>query len=160
VALTRKDMIEQSLQDWIRSYLITVGLTEGTQYRLEDTYSQVMQSPMDMSIMVVTQGESDPSVDMEIGGPLAQKRHIFHVDVFGSGEKTGKGLARTVEELFESGSRLPLKSYSTGVGVVIDSLRISNAYHARLIYLDPDEWRKYHNVVQVTVIDEFNRPAL
>jgi len=84
------------------------------------------------------------------------KERGFTFDVLGATEKLGMNISSHIEERFESGSRLPVKDFSTPTPTVVERLWIEDVFTNRLNFSDPRPWQRFWYSVNVAVIDEFN----
>lgn len=154
MALSRTEVILQSLQSWLVSHLAAQGYTG--LYEMTDTYPQGINTPLDKTIVVVTAENDLPNTPGEIGGPLFYQDRVYAVDVLGSTEKLGQNIAGQIAEKLSNQDRLPMYDFSSGSAVLAQNLFVASANTLRLRFSNPRPWQRFWYQVTTRIEDEYN----
>jgi hypothetical protein len=143
--VTREDMIEQSVSDYVREELAARGY--------DDTLIQVREafptqdersSELTVSQLAIGFNFDDGGTPMELGSNLTMFVHTIELWVFGTEPGIGRNIAHVVRTiLLAENYTVPLKDVSDAAEPVIDMLVVDKAAVNRQIAHDPRPWDMY-----------------
>jgi hypothetical protein len=159
VSLSTARNIQQSLKDYVKTYLDSVGYS--TKYEMRDAYPSDRNSPLDKTIIVCSLDGAGPARNIEIGGPLTSKTYVFMFDVLGADERYGMNIATLIAEKLEDGENVPLYDYSTSVPVQFDEMHEPRTVtYSRVNFASPEPWQQFWHLASATYLYEYNRSFL
>lgn len=161
--ISRQQMIEQSVQDFLRAELLN-GVLPADQVVLRDAfnYEEFNDKPLDKEYVAAGFNFDRGSRPMECGSSLRQRNHVLEFWVFATTPQRGKALAGIIRDKLESGDGLiPLKDYNQDGDPVIDQLQVddlgvnSGARAQRMAHPSPQPWQENAWMVTLPVLDTY-----
>lgn len=155
--ITREDMIEQSIQDYVKDKLTGMGY-DATVVQVRDAFPGLDEraTQMEVSQLAIGFNFDNGGRPIEMGSDLTMFIHTVELWVFGMDPDTGRNIANTVRRILYSDERLvPLKDVSQDGDPVIDQLIVDTAAVQRQIARDPRPWDMYVWTVTAKVEDTY-----
>lgn len=143
--VTREDKIEQSIQDYIRDELTTLGY-DATLVRVKEAFPTLDEraEPLEITTVAISILFDDGGTFVEVGSDLTLR--VYNVDAwtFGTDETIGGNVANVIKHILESNYGLiPLKDISQDPAPVIDQLIVEQASVTRQQADDPQPWDEF-----------------
>lgn len=158
MAITREQMLEQSVMDWLRANVYNdVPEAEVKLYDAFD-YKQFRDSPLDKEYVTLGFNFDDGGRPLELGSSLRRRVHTLEVWVFATTPDRGRNIsANVVKALEEAQGRIPLKDYEQSGDPVIDYLVVDDPgpRNSRQPHPNPEPWQENAWSVVVKVADEY-----
>jgi hypothetical protein len=157
--ISREDMIQQSVMDYVRTALIERGYPED-QVELTESFDLAkLRQGLERNVVAAGFNFDDPGEEAELGSDLTRKTYTFEFFVFGLTGTYARNLANVVKFALTRDGRIPLKDISDPAQPVIDYLTEPAARAARQPIPDPEPWQENVWTTTCTVEDEY-RAAL
>lgn len=158
--ISREDLIEQSVQDFLKAALITRGYAldepDGP-VELVETFPYHLTGELTKNYVAVGFNFDDEGRAAELGSDLKVREYTIQFWIFGQTKAWAKNLANVVKFAAEAEhNRIPLKDYEQSGDPVIDYLCVNAASTERQIAPDPEPWQEYVWTTTVVVEDEYH----
>lgn len=156
MAIQREDMVEQSVQDYLRNMLFNVqGYPEGQVGILDSFTAEEFEGSLDKNYVAVGFNFDDGGDEAEVGSTLTRKLVTIEFFVLGRTSTWGRNLKNALVSSFEQDKRVPLLNIGDVAKPVIDYLPVLNVTGSREPIPDPAPWQKYVWTVLLRLEDEY-----
>lgn len=109
MALTREDLIVQSVQDYLKERLSERGYTAGDQFTLIDAFTGGnIESPLQKSVIAAGFNFDDGGKQAELGSSLITRTYTIEFFVFGVTATWGRNLANSIKFSLERDGIIPV----------------------------------------------------
>lgn len=159
--ITREDMIEQSIQEYVKGQLVANGYDE-TVVHVRDAFPSLDERATEMTVSQLAVGFNfdNGGRRMELGSDLTMFTHTVELWVFGMDPDSGRNIANMTRRiLYGNDFLVPLLDISQPGDPVIDQLIVNTAAVNRQIARDPRPWDLYVWTV-VSKIEDTYYPSL
>lgn len=158
--ITREQQVEQSVQDYIRDSLVTLGYDE-TQVVLRDSFPSADErsKPLDVTTVAIGFNFDDGGRHMELGSDLTLRVYTIEFWTFGLTATWGRNVSHVMRAIIEQGDYLiPLKAIEQAGQPEIDKLIVQDERGVsvtRQIAGDPRIWDRFVWTTTVKVEDTY-----
>lgn len=158
--ITREDMVEQSLTDYVRAGLEARDYGSLVNIREAFPTPQERATPITVSQLAVGFNFDDGGRMIELGSDLTEREYTIEFWVFGKSHLLGRNIANVVRAVIEENDgALPLKN----IGVVgqpqVDVMVVKRVRVSRQISRDPHPW-DMHVFTTMVVVEDVYYPSL
>jgi hypothetical protein len=154
--ITREEMVEQSVSDWLREQMFTVREYPADRVELIDAFSEErFGGPLDHNYLALGFNFDDGGTPAELGSDLLRRRYTIEVWVIGTSAAEGRNLANAVRDSMESEGTVPLRDLTQPGRPIIDYLLVDPVRAAREPVPEPKPWQEFLWIVYVPVLDEY-----
>lgn len=159
--ISREDMIEQSVTDYLRAALFEgPNAYPADQVEFLESFDlKRLRAGLDRNIVTVGFNFDDPGEQAELGSDLMRKTYTFEFFVFGLTATYARNLANVAKFALDREGTIPLKDISVAGAPEIDRLVVTGARAAREPIPDPEPWQEHVWSTTCTLEDEY-RAAL
>lgn len=159
--ITREDMIEQSVQDYIRAKLFSPerGYTADTVELLDAFPYDRFSGELDKSYVAVGFNFDDQGVQAELGSDLKTRRYTLEFFIFGRTAVWGRNLANVVKFAADNDAVIPLLDYNDPAKPQFDTLTVEGTRAEKQVIGDPAPHERHVWVTSV-VVEDIYRAAL
>jgi hypothetical protein len=155
--VTREEMVEQSVSDYLREQIFTVRGYPPARVGLMDAFAEsLLPSPLDKNYLAIGFNFDDGGEQAELGSDLLRRQYVIEVWVIGLSSAEGRNLANAVRDSMESEGTVPLKDITAAGAPVIDYLIVDPVRAAREPVGEPKPWQEFLWIVTVPVLDEYH----
>jgi hypothetical protein len=155
--VTREEMVEQSVSDYLREQIFTVRGYPPARVGLMEAFSEsLLPSPLDKNYLAIGFNFDDGGEQAELGSDLLRRQYVIEVWVIGLTGPEGRNLANAVRDSMESEGIVPLKDITAAGAPVIDHLIVDPVRAQRQPIGEPKPWQEFLWIVTVPVIDEYH----
>lgn len=143
--VTREDMIEQSVSDYVREQLVARDYDD-TLVQVREAFPTLDERSSELTVSQLAIGFNfdDGGTPMELGSNLTLFVHTIELWVFGVEPGLGRNIAQVVRTIMlADGYTVPLKDVGVAGEPVIDMLVVEKAAVNRQIAHDPRPWDMY-----------------
>jgi hypothetical protein len=156
--VTREEMVEQSVSDYLREQIFTVrGYPPGRVELVEAfTESKFGTGALAKNYLAIGFNFDDGGVPAELGSDLLRRQYVIEVWVIGLSAAEGRNLANAVRDSMESEAILPLKDINDVAAPVIDYLMVDPVRAQRQPVPEPKPWQEFLWIVTIPVLDEYH----
>jgi hypothetical protein len=155
--VTREDMVEQSVTDYLREGIFTGRGYPPERVSLIDAFTEAqLPSPLDKNYLAIGFNFDDGGVPAELGSDLLRRQYMIEVWVMGLSAAEGRNLANAVRDTMESEAILPLKDITAPGQPIIDYLMVDPVSAQRQPVPEPKPWQEFLWIVSVPVLDEYH----
>lgn len=158
MAISRQQIIEQSVQDYLRAKLGTHGIPADAVTMLDAfEYGQFDDRPLDKEYVAAGFNYDKGAKPLELGSTLAQRTHVLEFWVFATTPQRGKALAGTIRDSLDDEGLIPLLDYNASGNPIMDYLQVEDPgpRAQRQIHPQPKPWQENAWTVTLPVIDTF-----
>lgn len=155
--VSREEMVEQSVSDYLREQLFTArGYPAARVALLEAFVESKLPSPLDKNYVAIGFNFDDGGHAAELGSDLLRRQYVIEVWVMGLSAAEGRNLANAVRDSMESEAVVPLKDITAPGQPVIDYLMVDPVRAQRQPVPEPKPWQEYLWIVTIPVLDEYH----
>lgn len=157
--VTREQLVEQSVQDFLRDQLLNGRHYPASQIEFMDAFVEdQVQGELTKSYIALGFNFDDGGTQAEIGSDLLTRVHMIEVWVIGQDPLRGRNLASAVQEIMDEQdpNRLPLVNVEDPARPVIDYLLIDQVQNARQPVSNPKPWARALWIVTMQLRDEYH----
>lgn len=154
--ITREDMVEQSVQDFLRSELFSVRGYPTDRVELMDAFRPSLfeeMSTLDKTYLALGFNFDDGGKHAELGSTLMQRVYTVEVWVIAQTPEAGRNLANAAREAVDHAGAIPLKDLTQPGEPVIDALILERARVERQPVPDPKPWQENIFIVYIALED-------
>lgn len=156
MAITREDMVTQSVQDYLREQLFTVRGYPQDKIELMDAFQgDPIETPMRKNYIATGYNFDDGGTQAELGSSLTDRLYTIEFFVFGMNSTWGRNLANAVKFSLENDKLIPLLDISDANKPQIDVMPLVSVSAERQIIRDPAEWERNIWTVHLRVQDTY-----
>jgi hypothetical protein len=154
--VTREDMVEQSVTDFLREQIFTVRGYPAARVELVDAFTENKfdTGPVTKNYLAIGFNFDDGGEAAELGSDLLRRTYTIEVWVIGMSAAEGRNLANAVRDSMEA-ETVPLKDVSDPAAPVIDYLIVDPVRSQRQPVPEPKPWQEFLWIVAIPVIDEY-----
>jgi hypothetical protein len=157
--ITREDMVEQSVTDFVRAGIQASDLSSKIHLRDAFPSEQERAEPLEITQLAVGFNFDDGGRLMELGSDLTERQYTITFWTFGTTRTMGRTTANLVRQLIEqSGGLIPLKDIGSIGQPVIDQLTLPERQAVtvtRQINGNPRPWDLFVWTTVVKVLDQY-----
>ena len=155
--ITREDLVEQSVSDWLRLQMFTARDYPAERVELVGAFVESMfEGPLDKNYLAIGFNFDDGGVPAELGSDLIRRRYMIEVWVIGLSDPEARNLANAVRDSMESEGYVPLKDIRVAGAPVIDYLMVDPVRVMRQPVPEPKPWQEFLYIVTIPVFDEYH----
>lgn len=157
--ISREDLIEQSVQDFLKAALTARGYSLGGDVELVETFPYHLTGELEKNYVAVGFNFDDEGTAAELGSDLKVRQYTIQFWIFGQTKAWAKNLANVVKFAAQADDdRIPLKDYEADPDdpPVIDYLCVNASSTERQIAPDPEPWQEFVWTTTVVVQDEYH----
>jgi hypothetical protein len=155
--VTREDMVEQSVSDYLREQIFTVrGYPPDRVGMLEAFSESLLPTPLDKNYLAIGFNFDDGGTPAELGSDLLRRQYVIEVWVMGLSAAEGRNLANAVRDSMETESTVPLKDITAPGAPIIDYLMVDPVRAQREPIGEPQPWQEFLWIVTIPVLDEYH----
>jgi hypothetical protein len=108
--VTREEMVEQSVSDYLREQIFTVRGYPPARVELMEAFAEsLLPTPLDKNYLAIGFNFDDGGVSAELGSDLLRRQYVIEVWVIGLSAAEGRNLANAVRDSMEAEGTVPLK---------------------------------------------------
>lgn len=156
MAITREDLVTQSVQDYLREQLFDVRGYPEDKIELMDAFQgEAIETPMRKNYIATGYNFDDGGSQAELGSSLTDRLYTIEFFVFGMTSTWGRNLANAVKFSLENDKLIPLLDISQPWKPQIDVLPLVSVSAERQIVRDPSEWERNIWTVHLRVTDTY-----
>lgn len=161
--ITREDMIEQSIEDFVKEGLVLNGYTDD-KVHVRDAFPSPDErsQPLVQTEVAIGFNFDDGGVNIELGSDLKLRKYTIEFWTFGLTQQQGRNVATVIRTLLEDEGAVDLKDIGTTGRPVIDRLLLQDSPGisvTRQIAAQPRPWDR--NVFTTTCrIEDTYYPSL
>lgn len=157
MAITREDLVEQSVQDYVREALFTRKGYPADRVELLDAFPyDKFDGGLDKNYVALGFNFDDQGQQAELGSDLKERNYSLEFFVFGVTAVWGRNLANAVKFASEYDGIIPLYDYGDLAKPQIDALIVDGARAERQPINDPKPWERHVWVTTVVVQDIYH----
>jgi hypothetical protein len=155
--VTREDMVEQSVTDWLRLQMFTVRGYPTSRVELVDAFVESrFEGPLAKNYLTIGFNFDDGGEPAELGSDLLRRLYTIEVWVIGLTAQEGRNLANATRDSMESEGTIPLKDITAPGSPIVDYLIVDPVRAQRQPVPEPKPWQEFLYIVTVPVIDEYH----
>jgi hypothetical protein len=156
VAIQREDMVEQSVQDYLREMLFDgQGYPEGQIGILDAFTAEEFEGDLDKNYIAVGFNFDDGGDEAECGSTLTRKVVTIEFFILGKTSTWGRNLKNALVTSFERDKRVPLRNIGDPAKPIFDYLPVLNVTGSREPIPDPAPWQRFVWTVLLRLEDEY-----
>lgn len=155
--ITREDLIEQSVTDYVRAAVFVDRNYPASQVELRESFPYDM-TPEQFSRNIIAIGFNfdNQGEQAELGSDLKRRLYTLQFFVFGKTATYARNLANVLKFALEQDGQIPLKDIAQTGGPVIDYLDVIGVNAERQIIPDPEPWQEHVWTTTVRVEDLYH----
>jgi hypothetical protein len=155
--VTREELVEQSVTDYLRDQIFTVRAYPSARVALVEAFDEhELPSPLDRNYLAIGFNFDDGGECAELGSDLLRRQYTIEVWVMGLSGAEGRNLANAVRDSMEFDAVVPLKDITAAGQPVIDYLMVDPVSVQRQPVPEPKPWQEFLWIVSIPVIDEYH----
>ena len=155
MAITREDLISQSVYDYVKAGVIARGYDAGkVEFRESFPYT-LEDEKLQRSIVAIGFSFDDGGTQGELGSSLRRREYTIELFIFGRDQGWGRNVASAVKFTIDADGRIPVVNYGSLAQPVIDYLIVHSVSSERQIIPDPEPYQENVWVVTAKVTDEY-----
>jgi hypothetical protein len=155
--VTREDMVEQSVTDYLRNEIFVVRAYPSARVVLMEAFSESkLPAPLDKNYLAIGFNFDDGGMGAELGSDLLRRQYVIEVWVIALTAVEGRNLANAVRDSMEADGVVPLKDITQAGAPVIDYLMIDPCRAQRQPVPEPKPWQEFLWIVTIPVLDEYH----
>lgn len=152
--ITREDLIEQSVIDFLKTQLYGRGYPP-TRVGFVDAFQEgTFDGPLDKNYVAVGFNFDDGGVPVEMGSDLVERVYTIEVWCVGTEPAAGRNLANAIRDIAEA-EQIPLKDYRQSGAPVVEYMQVDPVRVQRQPVQDPKPWQENLWIVHVPVLDTY-----
>lgn len=156
--ITRQDLVEQSVTDFLREKLFTERAYPADRVELVDSFQPSTFEPMttlDKTYVALGFNYDDGGTPGEMGSDLVRLQHTIEVWVIAETPVIGRNLANAIRDSLDDDGVIPLKDIRVAGQPIIDWLIVDRVRAERQPIADPRPWQENVWITYVQVTDEY-----
>lgn len=155
--ITREDLVEQSVQDYVRHALFDLRDTPEDQVEILDAFPfNRFEGQLERNYVAMGFNFDDGGTQAELGSDLKVRLYTLQFFVFGLTPVLARNLANQIKFAADSEGVIPLKDIAQAGGPVIDALVVLSASAERQIIPSPEPWQENVWTSTVRVEDTYH----
>lgn len=141
--VTREDLVEQSVTNFVRGALLDRGYT-ADKVEIVETFPGHELEQLDHCLVALGYNLDDEGTQAELGSDLTTRVYRFEFFVFGTTRTEAKNVANTIKFALQADySRVPLLQVDQAGTPEIDTLIVEGASADRQVVPDPEPWQEF-----------------
>lgn len=154
--ITREDLIEQSVTDYIRHAIFTERGYPANRVELVEAFDEErFEGPLDKNYLAVGFNFDDGGRPLELGSDLVERVYTIELWVIGMDGTSGRNLANAVRDSAEEDGLIPLLDIRQQGKPVIDQLVVDPVRAMRQPVPQPRPWQRFLWIVHIPVVDQY-----
>jgi hypothetical protein len=155
--ITREELVEQSVTDWLREQMFTVRGYPAARVELKDAFVESdFEGPLDKNYLAIGFNFDDGGRPLELGSDLLQRVYAIEVWVIATSAQEGRNLANAVRDSMESEGTVPLRDVTQPGRPIVDYLIVDPVRAQRQPVPQPKPWQEFLWIVTIPVLDEYH----
>lgn len=155
--ITREDMVEQSVQDYVRHALFQLRDYPESQVEILDSFPfGRFEGPLEKNYVAMGFNFDDGGEQAELGSDLKRRLYTIQFFIFGLTTVYARNLANAVKFALDTEGVVPLKDIGQAGAPLIDALIVENVSAERQIIPDPEPWQENVWTATLRVTDEYH----
>jgi roadblock/LC7 domain-containing protein len=157
--VTREDLVEQSVTDFVRAGLEGSDLSSKLTVREAFPDEKERATELTQTQVAIGFNFDDGGRLIELGSDLTERVYTITFWTFGTTKTMGRSTANFIRQLIEAAGLIPLKDVATAGQPVIDQLTLPERQAAtvtRQIAPNPRPWDLFVWTTVVKVIDQYS----
>jgi hypothetical protein len=156
--VTREELVEQSVTDYLREQMFTVRQYPADRVELRDAFTEAefFDGPLDKNYLAIGFNFDDGGTPAELGSDLIFRTYTIEVWVIATSAHEGRNLANAVRDSMESEGLVPLKDVAVAGAPIIDYLIVDPVRSQRQPVPNPKAWQEFLWIVSIPVVDEYH----
>jgi hypothetical protein len=139
--ISREDMVEQSVTDFVREALVTRGYPN-TQVEFVEGYPYGRKT-LDRNLVCAGFNFDDEGEQAELGSDLKRRIYTIQFIIFGTTNTYARNLANVIKFAIDGEGSVPLKDISQDPPVEVDRLIVIGANAQREVVTDPEPFEQF-----------------
>lgn len=157
MAITREDLVEQSVQDYVRNAVFTVRGYPTEKVELLDAFPyDRFDGPLEKNYIALGFNFDDQGTQAELGSDLKTRVYTLEFFIFGMSQVWARNLANTVKFAADNDGIIPLLDYADLAKPQIDSLVVEGTRTERQPINNPQPWERNVWITYVVVEDIYH----
>lgn len=140
--ISREDMVEQSVQDYVRNAIFVERAYPATQVELIEGYPYGVTT-LDKNLIASGFNFDDEGEQAEMGSSLKRRLYTIQFIVFGKTNTYARNLANVIKFAIDGQGFMPLKDIGQAGAPEIDVLTVVGVSAERQIINDPEPFEQY-----------------
>lgn len=140
--ISREDLIEQSVTEWVREQIFTVRAYPTSQVDLVESYPYKMRE-LDKNIIALGFNFDDNGEQAEMGSDLKRRVYTIEHFVFGKTNTYARNLANVLKFALDVAGTIPLLDIAQDPPVEIDRLMVIGVRAERQVVNNPEPWEEF-----------------
>jgi hypothetical protein len=159
MAIQREDMVEQSVQEYLKEKLFNVQKYPESQVSILDAFTaEEFDGDLDKNYIAVGFNFDDGGTEAEVGSTLTRKLVTIEFFILGKTSTWGRNLKNALVSSFEQDKVVPLLNIGDPTKPVIDRLPVLSVAGTREPIADPAPWQRFIWTVLLRLEDEYQAP--
>lgn len=153
--ITREDLVEQSVTDYVRHGLYVDRAYPEDQVEIIESFTG---RPLELTRTLIALGFNfdDGGEAAEMGSDLKRRQYTIEMFTFGVNATYARNVANAIKFISERDGRIPLKDISLPDQPVIDSMEVLSAHAARQPVPNPEPWQEHVWLTSMRVEDVYH----
>lgn len=140
--ISREDMVEQSVQDYVRNAIFVERAYPATQVEMIDGYPYGATT-LTKNLIAAGFNFDDEGEQAEMGSDLKRRLYTIQFIVFGKTNTYARNLANVIKFAIDREGFMPLKDISQPGAPEVDVLTVVGVSAERQIVADPEPFEQY-----------------
>lgn len=154
--VTREQLVEQSVEEWVKTQLFDVrGYPEPQIEVLDEFPFDTFEGPLEKNYLAAGFNFDDQGQQAELGSDLTKRMYTIEWYVFGLDATWAQNIAHAVKFALETDKIIPLLNVSVAGKPQIDSLEVFGVQAEKVQVPQPEPSEKHVYRVAVRVQDEY-----
>lgn len=154
--MTREDLVEQSVQTYVRQQLFEVRGYPAGSLQIVDDFDYTMRGDLDKTTIALGVAFDDPGRAAEVGSDLRLRTYTVQAHVFGKTLTWAKNVAQAIKFAIDYDGIIPLLDVSQPTKPQIDVLLVEGVSSERQHADQPEPWQRFIWATIATVEDAYN----
>lgn len=157
MAITREDLVEQSVQDYVRTAIFTDRGYPTAKVELLDAFPyDRFDGALDKNYVALGFNFDDQGQQAELGSDLKTRVYTLEFFVFGISQVWARNLANAIKFAADNDGIIPLLDYADLAKPQIDSLVVEGTRTERQPINNPQPWERNVWITYVVVEDIYH----
>jgi hypothetical protein len=152
--ITREDLVEQSVTDYIRAAIFDARGYGSDQVEILDAFrGELHEHELTKNYVAIGFNFDDEGEQAEMGSDLMRRHYTIQFLIFGKTNTWARNLANVVKFAAQHDGTIPLKDIEQPTAPVIDQLEVLGASAQRQIVPQPEPWQEFIWTTHIQVQD-------
>lgn len=154
--ITREDLVEQSVTDYVRNALFVERGYPADQLELIESFPATLTEELTKSYVGAGFNFDNAGQAAEMGSDLTKRTYTLEFFVFGVTRAYAKNVANAIKFAVQRDGVIPLRDYEAPGAPVVDQMEVLGATADRQIVPDPEPWQEFIWLTTVNVEDVYH----